>query len=221
MTSNLWLVGGVGVGKAKTWRFFGVLLPHIFSIMFQVVFTMCSQLVLRAFFTFFSYALPKVHLFCSHSSHVLSHFLCPIFLMLFLKFPWLLIMFPISNNLCQKSCYSLDNWAKMERLECRVYFRCVQTLEISFLWRCKNGNMFFVVGQSTRPITRRRFQYWDSRTLIILSHCPISPHKVAWHLKVMATFVKPFGVCEPSGWPFWKKVVKVDIPFFVPCLCNV
>jgi hypothetical protein len=156
MTFNLWLVGGVGVGKAKTWRFFGVLLPHIYSIMFQVVFTMCSQFVLGVLFTFFLYALSNVHLFCSHSSHVLSNFLCAIFLMLFSKFPWLLIVFPISNNLCQKSYNSLDNWAKMERLVCRVYFRCVQTLEISFLWGCKNGNMFSVVRQSTRPITRRR-----------------------------------------------------------------
>ncbi len=106
MTSDLWLVGGAGVGKAKTWRFFGVLLPHIFSIIFQVVFTMCSQFVLGVLFTFSPYALPNVHLFCSHSSHVLSHFLCPIFLMLFLKFPWLPIMFPISNNLCWKSYYT-------------------------------------------------------------------------------------------------------------------
>jgi len=169
MTSNLWLVGGVCVGKAKTWRFFGDLLPHIFSIMFQVVFTMCSQFVFGVFFTFFPYALSNVHLFCSHSSHLLSHFLCPIFLMLFLKFPWLPIMFPVSNNICRKSYCSLDNWAKMERLVCKVYFRCVQTLEISFLRGCKHGNMFFVVGQSTRPITRRRFQSWDSRTSIILS----------------------------------------------------
>lgn len=60
------------------------------------VFPICSWC------TFFPYALPNVHLFCSHSSHVLSHFLCPIFLMLFLKFPWFPIMFPISNNLCWK-----------------------------------------------------------------------------------------------------------------------
>jgi hypothetical protein len=174
------------------------------------VFPICSWC------TFFPYALPNVHLFCSHSSHVLSHFLCPIFLMLFLKFPWFPIMFPISNNLCWKSYYSLDNWAKMERRVCKLYFRCVQTLEISFLRGCKLGNMFFVVGQSTRPITRRRFQSWDSRTVIILSHGPSHPHKVAWYFKVIATFVKPFGVCESSRWLFWrKKLVEVDMNFFL------
>jgi hypothetical protein len=139
--NDIWsLVGWWGVGKAKTWRFFGVLLSHIFSIMFKVVFTMCSQFVLGVFFTFFSYALPNFHLFCSHSSHVLTHFLCPIFLMLFLKFPQLLIMFPIFNNLCWKSYYSLDNWAKMERLVCKLYFRCVQTLKISFL-SCEGASL--------------------------------------------------------------------------------
>jgi len=32
----------------------------------------------------------------------------------------------------------------------------------------------------------------------------------------MATFVKPFGVCESSRWLFWrKKLVEVDMIFFL------
>jgi len=86
----------------------------------------------------------------------------------------------------------------------------------SFLRGCKLGNMFFVAVQSRRPIIRRRFQSWDSIKVIILSHGPSHPYKVAWYLKVMATFVKPFGVCESSRWLFWrKKLVEVDMIFFL------
>jgi hypothetical protein len=67
------------------------------------------------------------------------------------------------------------------------------------LWKflsCEEGasleTCFFCGGRakSTRPITRRRFQSWDSRRVIFsFHHGPSHPHKVAWYLKVMATFV--------------------------------
>jgi hypothetical protein len=188
---------------------------------------MSSQFVLGVFFTFFPYALPNVHLFSSHSSHVLSHFVCPIFLTLFLKFPWLPIMFPISNNLCQKPYYSLDNWAKMERLVCKVYFRCVQTLEISFLGGgCKLGNMFFCDGQANQqgPSQEEGFNLGTLEGWFFLSHGPSHPHKVAWYLKVMATFVSNLlefvnlldGCFGGRSW--WKLLIWL---FFPPCLCNV
>lgn len=111
----------------------------------------------------------------------------------------------------------------MERRACKLYFRCVQTLEISFLWGCKLGNMFFVVGQSTRPIIRRRFQSWDSRTVIILSHSPyltrirwLDISKLWLLLSNLLEFVNLLDGC--FGGRSWWKLIWFFSSMFMQCL---
>jgi hypothetical protein len=57
-----------------------------------------------------------------------------------------------------------------------------------------------------------------------LSHGPSHPHKVAWYLKVMATFVSNLleFVNLLDGCFGWRSSWKlIWLTFFRPCLCNV